>query len=356
MQKMSEEKRKKEKTLKGSFVRTYLLAVLLPVLLTGAITFLMVSIYKAISLSQPLLTLISILFPMVVLLVSVGVCFYCAYGFMMRQYEKLGYIADRLSLGRYDHFDYDLDMSEDNRLINDMNCLADKLADFSRKAAALAERRDKLENERQALQFSLLTAKSEPEFINRALAKLRECAVQGDRETFNLVARDMVELTQAQLADSAQLISLADEVSLVKRYIDIYCLMAGISIDYRVAIMCNIVDYRVIPHIVLPVVENFVEFAVRAGKKQYVITVEITSSAGGLIITIRDNGDGMSMSNLEQIRRELEDGIVDPYRSAISLPNINHRIKLYYGDKYGVKAVGGVMGNMITITLPQKKS
>ena len=52
-------------------------------------------------------------------------------------------------------------------------------------------------------------------------------------------------------------------------------------------------------------------------------------------ISIQDDGEGMQRERLLQIQKELEEGFENTEKH-IGLGNVNKRIRLYFGEAYGV--------------------
>ena len=78
------------------------------------------------------------------------------------------------------------------------------------------------------------------------------------------------------------------------------------------------------------------------------------SGDGCLIIEVSDNGNGMTKKQLEEVRNSLKEDSISKH-SSIGMSNIDQRIKLCYGNGYGVNidSVEGE-GTMVTVILPNK--
>ena len=82
---------------------------------------------------------------------------------------------------------------------------------------------------------------------------------------------------------------------------------------------------------------------------EIVIRVEVRSH---LWITVTDNGCGMSMEKLDEVRRGLND-FENLDRTHIGICNVNQRIKLQYGEDYGVEFESKTgAGTKVCIKLP----
>ena len=108
------------------------------------------------------------------------------------------------------------------------------------------------------------------------------------------------------------------------------------KIDYEIEIAAEgYEEYRMLPMLLQPLVENaFVHGLECKGPgagSRYVSRNRMDSS----VISVRDNGVGMDRTRLERLRSML-DGNGEESGIHIGLQNVNSRIKLYYGEAYGL--------------------
>ena len=105
------------------------------------------------------------------------------------------------------------------------------------------------------------------------------------------------------------------------------------------------------PFVVQPFVENAYVHAMEDMEEGGLIKirVEITDI---LKIFVEDNGNGMSPEKLEEVIKYLND-IENLDRTHIGICNVNQRIKLRFGDEYGVdfESVEG-KGTTVSIRMP----
>ncbi len=78
-----------------------------------------------------------------------------------------------------------------------------------------------------------------------------------------------------------------------------------------------------------------------------------------LIIRISDDGAGMSRTQAEALREKLNVGmdglITSGTRHGIALVNISERLKLYFGEEYGLSFSSAEQcGTIVELTLPRK--
>ena len=102
-----------------------------------------------------------------------------------------------------------------------------------------------------------------------------------------------------------------------------------------------------------PLVENAIKHGIRNAKREKVISVEVMREENRLKIVVSDSGEGFHADCLNRELQINELGYVEQGTS-IGLHNINARIRLLYGDEYGVfvESKPGE-GTKVIVTMPQ---
>ena len=106
-------------------------------------------------------------------------------------------------------------------------------------------------------------------------------------------------------------------------------------------------DYKCINFILQPIVENAIFHGVKGKKGADCGKIVISSCVNENIeISICDNGAGMS----EDVKNEvlLKEG------KGYGLANIQRRIKLIHGDKYGLDIISDDSGTCVKVVLPKE--
>ena len=87
--------------------------------------------------------------------------------------------------------------------------------------------------------------------------------------------------------------------------------------------------------LIQPLLENAIIHGVgQKGSRDGVIAVSARTKKGKLVIEVEDNGAGMTMEKAERLLSEAHDLKKGVH---IGIKNIDERIKLYYGQAYGIR-------------------
>ena len=110
---------------------------------------------------------------------------------------------------------------------------------------------------------------------------------------------------------------------------------------------------RTMPRFILqPILENSIKHAERPSDFELRINLSVKEENGVLHFCVTDNGMGVPPEQAAEIQQRLLTSSVDA-EASIGLYNTNARIKLLYGDEYGISfsSVHGT-GTSVTITTP----
>ena len=215
--------------------------------------------------------------------------------------DEIGYLADRF-----------------NHMLEHMESLVDNLAN---------EKLLKRQAELNALQYQI-----RPHFIYNTLNSIRFAAmIQGAKNIGELLA-NFIELLQVSTNREGEFGTLAEEISTLKKYIALqeFRLMNSFAVDFNLSeesLSCRV------PRLILqPFVENSILHAPGPEKTFCRIVISSDLRDGMLIISIRDDGKGMTPEVLKNLSAKPSDKKTHGGFSGIGVANVKERLQLYYGD------------------------
>ena len=215
-------------------------------------------------------------------------------------------------------------------------------------------------------QLDAMQSQINPHFLYNTLDTIRGYAVM---EHAPLTA-DMVEvlsrLFRYMISQRKELVTLQQELSILHDYIKIqeYRMNQHIVYIQNIPSELQVMDYHIPKLIIQPFVENAVKHGLNGISRDFVITLSIYNTQSRLIISISDNGSGMTPEQLRTLNQKLaanESDSLHPAKdktrgSGIALTNVNSRIKLLYGGSYGVVAYSTLgKGSEFQISLPYRQ-
>lgn len=214
------------------------------------------------------------------------------------------------------------------------------------KEQVIEEQEDKRKYELQALQ-----AQINPHFLYNTLDSIIWMAETNDS---NIVAMTeaLAKLFRISLNKGNEEISLERELEHVKNYLIIQSMRYADKFTYEISAEPGVEQCRTIKLILQPIVENCIYHGIKKKRGTGKITIRAYRREQNLIIEVSDDGCGMP----EEICRKILSDEIESENisgSGIGVKNVNERIQLRFGKKYGLSysSEEGV-GTTVTYVLP----
>lgn len=197
--------------------------------------------------------------------------------------------------------------------------------------------KEKLHTRQKEVEFKMLASQINPHFLYNTLETIRmKARVNGQKEIEDLV-KMLAKILRRNIQVSNQMVSLQSEIELTENYLKIQEYRFGDRITSRVNVDSEVdLEMKVMPLIIQPFVENAFVHGLEALSRQGELIVEVTKNETDVIIYVRDNGVGMPYYRLGDLRHTLNSG-ENADQSHIGISNVNQRLRIQYGDQYGVR-------------------
>jgi len=210
----------------------------------------------------------------------------------------------------------------------------------------------RVEAEQQAkreAELKMLQAQINPHFLFNTLNSLKWSAMLGGNETLREGIESLSELLRGTILVKDEMIPLRREIDNVKHYATIQRIRYGDSFSLRCRVDERANDVLVPKFILQPIVENSILHS-GGGERRVSITVAAEPVGRDLCIRIRDDGRGFDMDELK-LRKASHSKL-----SGIGIANVDERIRIHYGEPYGIETRSAVReGTETTIWLPIRR-
>lgn len=213
---------------------------------------------------------------------------------------------------------------------------------------------EKLMVKQKEAEFKMLASQINPHFLYNTLETIRMRAFcNGDRELAGIVKK-LGKIMRRNLEVSNENVPFESELELVKNYLEIQELRFKGKVEHEFNIEVDANKYKILPLLLQPIVENAFVHGLEGIKEKGKITVSAFEDLGYLIVEISDNGCGITKERLEFINNNL--GKVNKKENghqSIGMGNINERIKIFYGNEYGIYVFSELnIGTKVVLILP----
>ena len=230
--------------------------------------------------------------------------------------------------------------------------LQDSFYHMAVEITSLMESIQEREQQKRDLEVNFLRAQINPHFLYNTLFSIR-CAVEvGKNEQAAKMLGAFIDLLRSTLAVKDTVVPLSDELETTRKYLVVQKLRYGEKINYEIEMEEGTKDCMVLPLILQPLVENAIFHGLEAKSETGTVVIESAFQGKNLLLTITDDGAGMDPETLEAVKKSCSQAVMKDARS-IGMSNVHNRIRLNYGENYGLSVESSKgMGTTITLLMP----
>ncbi len=220
-----------------------------------------------------------------------------------------------------------------------------------------AELKEKeLINNQQIMEYKMLAGQINPHYLYNTLETIRMKALtMGNKEVADCIKILGKTLQYVLKNTGTTSTTLHKEIEHVQNYLAIQKIRFGNRINYEFELEEGLEaeKYTVLPLILQPIVENAVVHGIENINGEGFITIKILhNDFQELQISVTDNGQGMEPEEYEKVRTKLNTPGLR-LESSIGVYNICERIRLHYGEEYGLQIESEYgKGTKVTLYLP----
>lgn len=194
--------------------------------------------------------------------------------------------------------------------------------------------------------YNKLISQINPHFLYNTLSFIHWRALKKkDIETSYMVTT-LAKFYRSTLNKGRNMVTVENEIKHIQAYLDLQYIMndGTFEVDYRIDE--SILNQSIIHFILQPIVENAIIHGFAEPNTQgNQIIISVYPENEEIKLIVSDNGVGMS---LQQQKQQLTAD-----SSGCGVRNVNDRIKLYYGNEYGMEIESEPnRGTTVTLTLP----
>ncbi|MGD7052921.1 sensor histidine kinase [Sutcliffiella horikoshii] len=219
----------------------------------------------------------------------------------------------------------------------------------------LINREYKLEIENKTNQLKVLQSQLNPHFLYNALQSIGTLALKNNVPQIYTLLTHLSKIMRYGMNMEEDMVPLKKEINYLKAFLLLQKERFGESFEYDMEIEEKAMDIEIPKMILQPIIENYFKhgFDIREGVGKIEINGKIVDEY--LLLTLRDNGVGVSESRLTGIYRLLSEGkpASDVEETNIGLKNIYTRLQLYYNNLAAFHLDNHNDGGfMVTLKLP----
>jgi two-component system sensor histidine kinase YesM len=234
----------------------------------------------------------------------------------------------------------------------DINNMLDRLENMSSKIFTAQDKAYQAEIEKNKAELLFYQSQINPHFLYNTLECIRSIGLFYKAQEIVDISTSMGDMFRYCVQEQ-NTVTLHKELDCVKNYFNIMSIRYNNRFTLNTVIDKDILNTSIVRMILQPIVENAIKHGLCAKKGRINIKGCLNTNDDVLII-ISDNGVGMSKSKVCDLNKHIANrNSFDTNESAIGLQNINIRLKLTYGEKYGIKISSlQNIGTVVRVLIP----
>lgn len=261
--------------------------------------------------------------------------------------KKLTVAMEQVSAGDMDTRAEVVSKDEIGLAAEEFNRMLDRIEELI--VRLISEEKMKKDAELEALQYQIT-----PHFMYNTLNSIKcYSMIRGEKELAGVI-EDFVELLQICISKKGTFLTVAEEMQVLQNYIRLQEFRNGEQFETKFE-ADEEAEQCLVPRLILqPLVENSILHGLDVKKEKGRLEITAAVKKNVLYLRVTDNGRGMTQEQIRELltkKAKKTKGL-----TAVGVPNVRDRLKLYYGEKAELTYKSSCEGTTAEIYLPAIKS
>lgn len=245
----------------------------------------------------------------------------------------------------------DLEATIDIKQDNEISEIAKAFNSMTKRIKTLVIKNKEGEKAKRKFELKALQAQINPHFLYNTLDSIVWMSEVGNNKEVVEMTSSLAKLFRVSISRGKEYITVEEELAHVKSYLTIQKIRYGNKLDYDINVDETLLQIKIIKIIIQPIVENAIYHGIKNIPGQGKININIVKEKDKMIISIEDDGIGMTRETIKGIFNR--SGGESIHLGGVGVRNVDERIKLNYGYEYGLKYESELNhGTIVKIILP----
>lgn len=195
-----------------------------------------------------------------------------------------------------------------------------------------------------------LQAQINPHFLYNTLDSIAWMCEEGRTKDAVEMVNALARLFRISISKGHELIPVEKEVEHAKSYLQIQKFRYKNQFQYSFDVQESCLHYYCNKITLQPIIENAIYHGLNRMIDEGFIEIKIFEDGGDVVFTVEDNGVVMTKEQCESILHKEVKG----QTGGIGIKNVNDRVKIYFGEQYGMKIESELdEGTKVSIRMPK---
>ncbi len=200
--------------------------------------------------------------------------------------------------------------------------------------AASNDEQYRLGKEIKTLELRALQAQINPHFLYNTLDLINWMSVKHTAPEIGEVTIALSRFYKLSLSKGEEMVTIRSELEHVKAYVQIQNMRFEDGIRLIIDVPEQLLDYRILKIALQPIVENAIIHGILEKEEETgTIAIRGERTADVICLYVQDDGVGMTEETMALL---LVGSAPSVSQSGYGLKNVNERLRIHYGDKFGL--------------------
>ena len=234
---------------------------------------------------------------------------------------------------------------------NEIGSLTQSFNVMIRRIEELMEQNRMEQEQKRKSEMKALQSQINPHFLYNTLDSIIWMAEGKKNEEVVLMTSSLAKFLRQSISNEDQQVSIGQEIEYARSYLTIQKMRYKNKLEYEIYLEASIKSCQIVKLVLQPIIENAIYHGIKYKEGMGLLTVRGYEKDGCVVLEVADNGVGMDEETLKHI---FERHKVNYRSNGVGVYNVQQRLKLYYGNDYGItyKSRKGV-GTKAMITIPK---
>ncbi len=231
----------------------------------------------------------------------------------------------------------------------EITLLSDSFHHMSEKIQELMEQVRREEVSLRKTELKALQAQINPHFLYNTLDAIEWMCEDNRNEDAAEMVNALARLFRISISKGHELIPIEKELQHAQSYLKIQNFRYKNQFTYELKVEEECLSYYCNKITLQPIIENAILHGINRMVEEGMIRISVRMEEEDIVFVVEDNGVGMTEEQCQEIlSKEQSD------RTGIGIKNVNDRIRIYFGERYGLTIDSELdEGTTVTIRLPK---
>ena len=236
---------------------------------------------------------------------------------------------------------------------NEIGSLTKSFDVMTHKIQELMEQNVHEQEEKRKSELKALQSQINPHFLYNTLDSIIWMAEGKKNKEVVLMTASLARLLRQSISNEDEVVPIAKEVEYARGYLTIQKMRYKDKLEFQIDVDSSILYIPLIKLVLQPIIENAIYHGLKYKESKGLLIVKGFMKDGNAVLQVIDDGVGMDEETLAHIYDKHK---VNYHSNGVGVYNVQKRLKLYYGDDYGItyESEKG-KGTTATITIPGRQ-